>query len=77
LGVLVGFAGPELAERQGGIRPDTRILYMSATFAHADLVDRGILRPEAPFLEKPFNPETLTRKVREALDAQVQPGRRR
>jgi FixJ family two-component response regulator len=32
------------------------------------MMRHGEIRSDIPFLEKPFNPETITRKVREVLD---------
>jgi signal transduction histidine kinase/integral membrane sensor domain MASE1/CheY-like chemotaxis protein len=65
--VMPRIDGPELAQRLAETRPDTRIVYMSAMFAHADLLSRAVLTPPGLFLEKPFNPEALRRKVSEAL----------
>jgi len=56
--------GHELARRE----PDLPILYMSG-YTGDDVVQRGLLDPEAPFQQKPFSPEGLARKVREMLDS--------
>jgi hypothetical protein len=32
------------------------------------IVERGVLEPGAIFLEKPFTPDALAKKVRQALD---------
>ena len=56
--------GHELARRE----PDLPILYMSG-YTGEDVIQRGLLDPEAPFQQKPFSPEGLARKVREMLDS--------
>ena len=50
------------------LRPDTRVLYMSG-YADDAALRTSALEPGAAFLEKPFTPATLTRKVREVLEA--------
>ncbi len=52
--------GCELAESAAELQPHLRVLYMSG-------YPGVILNPETPFLPKPFTPEALARKVREAL----------
>jgi CheY-like chemotaxis protein len=47
-------------------RPDAKVLYMSG-YTDA-LARRGVLEPGTPFLEKPFTPVALARKVRQVLD---------
>jgi len=44
------------------------VLFMSGYTDHA-VAHRGVLDPEMEFLQKPFTAATLTRKVREILDA--------
>ena len=60
-------SGRELGERIRLQRPDLRILYMSGYTDDAILRD-GVLEDGIPFLQKPFTPEGLARKVREVLD---------
>ncbi len=64
--VMPGMRGPELAERVLRKRPDLRVLYMSGysddAIAHHGFVDAGMA-----FLQKPFTPLGLIKKVREAL----------
>jgi two-component system, cell cycle sensor histidine kinase and response regulator CckA len=60
--------GRELAERLAAERPRLRVLFMSG-YTDDDVVRRGLLDPGAPFLQKPFVPADLARKVREVLDA--------
>jgi two-component system cell cycle sensor histidine kinase/response regulator CckA len=70
-GVLTDVAMPGLGGRQLGETisrcwPQVRVLYMSG-FPARHIVDDGALDPTAPFLQKPFTTEQLTRKVREML----------
>jgi CheY-like chemotaxis protein len=59
--------GRELGERLAAERPRLRVLFMSG-YTDDDVVRRGLLEPGAPFLQKPFTPGDLARKVREVLD---------
>ncbi len=65
--LMPGIHGPALVKRLEERRPAIRALYMSG---HADdaLLHHGILEGGLSFLEKPFNRNELTRKVREVLD---------
>jgi hypothetical protein len=59
--------GRELGERLAVERPGLRMLFMSG-YTDDDILRRGLLRPGSPFLQKPFLPGDLARKVREVLD---------
>jgi CheY-like chemotaxis protein len=64
--VMPELNGRELAERMAPKRPDMRMLFMSGYTDHAVL--RGVPVPlQQNFLQKPFTPESLIRKVREVL----------
>jgi two-component system cell cycle sensor histidine kinase/response regulator CckA len=58
--------GRDLAQAVLESRPETRILYMSGYSGEA-VVRHGMLTHEMPFLQKPFTPEALARKLRELL----------
>jgi two-component system cell cycle sensor histidine kinase/response regulator CckA len=59
--------GRELARRLATTRPGLRVLYMSGYTAGA-IEQHGVLDADISFIQKPFTPIQLARKVREALD---------
>jgi len=61
---MPGMSGPELAERLAPERPD-EVLYTSG-YTDDAMVARESLNAGVAFLQKPFVPDTLTRKVRNA-----------
>jgi signal transduction histidine kinase len=63
--VMPGMSGPDLARRLIIGRPALKILYVSG---HPDRAADGEARAPGLFLHKPFSPEALAAKVREALD---------
>ncbi len=66
--VMPGLNGRELALRVRELRPALRVLFMSGytadVIARTSVSDAGVA-----FISKPFKEETLTRKIREVLDA--------
>jgi two-component system, cell cycle sensor histidine kinase and response regulator CckA len=60
--VLPAMSGPQVAQHLVKLRPEAKVLYISGypgRFGQEELSD---------FLRKPFTPEMLTRRVRQALD---------
>jgi CheY-like chemotaxis protein len=61
--VLPGLNGRRLADLLSPERPSMKVVFASGYFD-----ERGILEPGSDFIQKPFNPETLARTIRRALD---------
>jgi CheY-like chemotaxis protein len=66
--VMPGMSGRDLADQLAARRPGTRVLYMSGYPGDA-VVQHGELPVGSAFLQKPFSPDSLARKVRDVLDA--------
>jgi PAS domain S-box-containing protein len=66
--VMPGITGPELARRLVAKRPALRVLYCSGYTDDASVLE-GIREAGTAFLQKPFAPEDLARKLREVLSA--------
>ena len=65
--IMPGMSGSTLSERLVQSRPDVRVLYMSG-YADDTIRHHGVLEKGTAFLQKPFNPMDLARKVRAVLD---------
>jgi len=59
--IMPGLSGRQLAGQLAALRPEMKVLYVSG---YPDTVESGVT-----YLQKPFVPETLARRVRDVLDA--------
>ena len=66
--VMPNMGGRDLVQRASSLRPGIRALFMSGYTSDA-IVHHGVFEPGTAFLGKPFTPDSLSRRVREALDA--------
>ncbi len=64
--IMPEMSGRQLADRLRQQRPSLKVLFVSG-YTDDAIVRHGILEPGIAFLQKPFTPLTLARKVREAL----------
>jgi signal transduction histidine kinase len=67
--VMPHLGGRELANTFMSMQPDIKILFMSG-YTDDVIACSGVLDENQPFIAKPFNPDSLLRKVREVLDSE-------
>ena len=65
--VMPEMSGRDLADRIVELRPGTPVLFTSG-YTDGEIVRRGLLHPEAAFIQKPFGPDAILRIVRERLE---------
>ena len=66
--VMPHMSGPELAKRLAQTRPEMKVLCMSG-YTDDAAVRHGVIDAAFAYLQKPITVDTLTRKVRDVLDA--------
>jgi len=66
--IMPKMSGKDLYDKIKVIAPRIKVLFMSG-YTDDALAHHGVLGPELSFLEKPFSPAGLARKVREVIDS--------
>jgi DNA-binding NarL/FixJ family response regulator len=61
-------SGRQLAQQIRERRPEMRVLFVSG-YTDDAIIRHGILEPGIAFMQKPFSPDALARKVREVLES--------
>lgn len=74
--VMPQLGGQQLAEQLRSRYPDMSIMFMSG-YTNNALTHSGSMELGSAFLQKPFTPDVLLRRVREALDARARALKRR
>jgi len=68
--VMPETSGKEVADRLREMQPGLRVLFMSG-YTDEAIVHHGVLDADVKFIQKPFTPAALARKVREVLDSEL------
>ena len=72
--IMPAQSGPDLADQIAEQRPGIPVLFTSG-YTDGEIERRGLLKPGAAFLQKPFTPDALIRAVQRVLGAANRPAR--
>jgi len=65
--VMPQMGGKELADKLKILRPEIKVLFTSG-YVDGSIVHQGTPDPHTAFLQKPYSPSSLARKIREVLE---------
>lgn len=65
--VMPHMSGGEFVQNMSVVHPEAKVLYISG-YTSSAIIQKGLLGTEAPFLQKPFTPTQLLKKIRSMLD---------
>jgi CheY-like chemotaxis protein len=72
--VMPRMGGPDLVAALRPRRPAIRALFMSG-YTDDAVVRHGLMEADVAFIQKPYTPIALARKIRDILDEPIDPGR--
>jgi signal transduction histidine kinase/ActR/RegA family two-component response regulator len=72
--VMPGMGGKQLAEAMAARWSGIPVLFISG-YAGLDAIRRGLMDEGREFIQKPLDPDTVAKKVRQILDARAKEGR--
>jgi two-component system, cell cycle sensor histidine kinase and response regulator CckA len=72
--IMPGQSGPNLADQIAEQRPGIPVLFTSG-YTNGEIERRGLLKPGAAFLQKPFTPDALIHAVQQELGAANRPAK--
>jgi two-component system, cell cycle sensor histidine kinase and response regulator CckA len=64
--VMAEMGGPELAEQLLALRPGVKVVFTSG-YTNDAIARQGVLEPGVVFIQKPYRPKALARRIREVL----------
>lgn len=65
--VMPQMSGPELANQLAALRPGVKIIFTSG-YADDAIARQGVLDPHVAFIQKPYRPKALAKKIRQVLN---------
>jgi CheY-like chemotaxis protein len=68
--VMPGMSGAQMIAKLREVYPDVRVLYVSG-YTEDATIHHGVLDHGVEFLQKPFTPDGLARRVRQVLDKEL------
>jgi len=71
--VMPEMSGPELASQMVSLRPGIKVIFTSG-YTDDTVARQGVLDPGVTFIQKPYRPKALARKIREVLGEPAQEG---
>ena len=71
--VMPEMSGPELASQMVSLRPGIKVIFTSG-YTDDAIARQGVLDPSVAFIQKPYRPKALARKIGEVLGAPATKG---
>ena len=66
--VMPGMSGHELSDRLKAQCPEMKVIFMSGYTDESIIEKHGLMAPGIHFIQKPFQPDALVKKIRSVLD---------